>query len=49
MPAEVLRDPLALKLSLPGETSTVIVIGDLPNPKLAADLTESLAASIPPH
>jgi hypothetical protein len=49
MPAEVLRDPLALKLSLPGGTPTVIVIGDLPNPKLAADLTEGLAASIHPH
>jgi hypothetical protein len=49
MPAEVLRDPLALKLSLPGGTSTVIVIGDLPNPQLAADLTEGLAASIHPH
>ncbi|MFD3613613.1 hypothetical protein ACFWXA_37395 [Streptomyces atroolivaceus] len=49
MPAEVLRDPLALKLSLPGERSTVIVIGDLPNPQLAADLTESLAALVHPH
>ncbi|MFJ7898585.1 hypothetical protein [Streptomyces anthocyanicus] len=49
MPAEVLHDPLALKLSLPDETPTVIIIGDLPNPKLAADLTEGLAASIHPH
>ncbi|MET9483276.1 hypothetical protein [Streptomyces sp. NPDC006638] len=49
MSAEVLRDPLALKLSLLGETSTVIVIGDLPNPNLAADLAEGLAASIHPH
>ncbi|WP_405711268.1 hypothetical protein OG264_20530 [Streptomyces xanthophaeus] len=49
MPAEVLRDPLALKLSLPGEPATVIVIGDLPNPRLAADLTEGLAASVHPE
>ncbi|MET7849953.1 hypothetical protein [Streptomyces avermitilis] len=49
MPAEVLRAPLALKLSLPGETTTVIAIGDLPNPKLAADLTGGLAASVHPH
>ncbi|GAA1294266.1 hypothetical protein GCM10009579_70550 [Streptomyces javensis] len=49
MPAEVLRDPLTLKLSLPGETPSVIEIGDLPNPKLAADLAEGLAASVHPH
>lgn len=49
MPAKVLRDPLALKLSLPGETTAVIKIGDLPNPRLAADLTEGLAASVHPH
>ncbi|MFB7506235.1 hypothetical protein [Streptomyces broussonetiae] len=49
MPAEVLRDPLALKLSLPGEATAVLVIGDSPNPKLAADLTEGLAASVHPH
>ncbi|MFG2998540.1 hypothetical protein [Streptomyces sp. NPDC048340] len=49
MPAEVLRDPLALKLSLPDEPPTVIVIGDLPNLRLAADLTEGLAASAHPE
>ncbi|MBO1417767.1 hypothetical protein [Streptomyces sp. FH025] len=49
MPAEVLHDPLALKLSLPGETARVIEIGGLPNARLAADLTEGLAASVHPH
>lgn len=49
MPAEVLSDPLALNLSLPGGVPTVIAIGDLPNLRLAADLTEGLAASVHPH
>ncbi|MEU9015778.1 hypothetical protein AB0D12_40195 [Streptomyces sp. NPDC048479] len=49
MPTEVLREPLALKLSLPGEETCVVEIGDLPNPRLAADLAEGLAASVHPH
>ncbi len=49
MPAELLREPLALKLSLPGEETCVVEIGDLPNPRLAADLAEGLAASVHPH
>ncbi|MFJ5726410.1 hypothetical protein [Streptomyces sp. NPDC093149] len=49
MPAEVIREPLALKLSLPGQATELIVIGDLPNPLLAVDLTEGLAALVHPH
>ncbi|WP_329584015.1 hypothetical protein OG500_27350 [Kitasatospora sp. NBC_01250] len=49
MPAEVIDEPLALKVSLPGEEPCVIEIGDLPNARLAADLAEGLAASVHPH
>ncbi|WP_235438083.1 hypothetical protein [Kitasatospora griseola] len=49
MPAEVLHEPLALKMALPGEKPCVFEIGDLPNTRLAADLAEGLAASVHPH
>ncbi|WP_405810980.1 hypothetical protein OG729_39330 [Streptomyces sp. NBC_00210] len=49
MPAEVIREPLALKLSLPGQATELIAIGDLPNLLLATDLTEGLAALIHPN
>ncbi|MFE2937310.1 hypothetical protein [Streptomyces sp. NPDC059278] len=49
MPAEVLREPLAVKLSMPDEEPCVVEIGDLPNPRLAADLAEGLAACVHPH
>ncbi|KOV87303.1 hypothetical protein ADL01_05020 [Streptomyces sp. NRRL WC-3618] len=49
MPAEVIRDPLSLRLSLPGHETYVLTIGDLPNPVLAADLAEGLVAAVHPN
>lgn len=49
MPAEVIREPLALRLSLPGHDPYVVELGVLANPFLASDLAEGLAAAVHPH
>ncbi|MFJ8968611.1 hypothetical protein ACIRJ3_04235 [Streptomyces anulatus] len=49
MPAEVIRDPLSLKVSLPGQEPTLVSIGEVANQLLAADLAEGIAATVHPH
>jgi hypothetical protein len=49
MPAEVIREPLALRLSLPGLDPYVIELGVLANPLLGSNLAEGLAAAVHPH
>ncbi|MEK8141728.1 hypothetical protein NKH18_01150 [Streptomyces sp. M10(2022)] len=49
MPAEVIRDPLSLKVSLPGQEPTLVKMGEVANPLLAADLAEGLAATVHPN